>query len=871
MILESIGSALNAVTSSDTPAGSTDSSLKLTQSRNMSMKYHGNHFGQNAPTQSHHHRARADSNNAIMTTANMEFPCMEASRCFLTEKEHGQRLTLSVSQPSPLANMENPFAFFFSKDSQSKQPKPKPKKPISTLGFTKQRSKSEMWYVKFDTVAIPNLEGANTTSKRRISSTSSTSSMSLSMDIIHDDDDYVFGDDYSHDDSNTTTTENNNEVIASSTEEHDETKPKAQQRSSASNANRPQRSSSTGSVTTRLARVVQFCHCTTGLYLSSNRYGRTKATSKSKDGSNWWIMEPASITSATVTASSSSPIASSSPTHATNSDTCGDRSNTIQYVLRSKSNPTRYLKYNTTGISTRNSASISSGAIVVDDMANNESDNNNFEDEYNYGFDVDVEGQSIEMSVGMGGEIIQTTKDLEKAAIWELEFISGELCVISNPVVHCQMRCNPLGHLNLSTYFKGWEIFRFIEIGDGSVAISSWTHSTKYLSSDPDGNVQMTDNSRLGYWERWKIEKSNDGHGLFIGSVAHFGRYLSISNFTNTPNIGSGGSGGNGNDDYSQIQNNHFTNLFEQQQNVFHTTTKPGEFAKWHIDPAHQHTYYLKSVVGVPDSDPTKNNIQVARSGNDDPNNNNENAQTPNNEFLYLSSNRHGRAFISKHRRDWEEWKMDRTFDGCVTLFSIVHQTFLGSNASGNILTTTSKGDWSIWEMEESPYGGIFLKSKSNHRILSIRGGGTVEGGDVTSYLCTISGDQHTEQETWVLEPRLPPSLSGNKILALSAAGIAGAALTVAMPFAVLGAVEAAGVAATEVSLLAAGGAFTAEAALATAGASLVVGGVAVGTTAAIAKDPQELSDGMPAPVELKEDYLSLGSKRPISAWRHWT
>ena len=115
----------------------------------------------------------------------------------------------------------------------------------------------------------------------------------------------------------------------------------------------------------------------------------------------------------------------------------------------------------------------------------------------------------------------------------------------------------------------------------------------------------------------------------------------------------------------------------------------------------------------------------------------------------------------------------------------------------------------------------------------------------------------------------LPPSLSGNKILAIGAAGAIGAAVTVAMPFAVLGAVEAAGVAATttELSLLAASG-LSAEV---LTGSALIGAGVASGTTAAMAKDEQELPDGMPAPIEITEDCQALRSKRPLCAWRCWS
>ena len=94
--------------------------------------------------------------------------------------------------------------------------------------------------------------------------------------------------------------------------------------------------------------------------------------------------------------------------------------------------------------------------------------------------------------------------------------------------------------------------------------------------------------------------------------------------------------------------------------------------------------------------------------------------------------------------------------------------------------------------MEESPHGGVFLKSKAHQRILSVQ----------KDTLCTTQ-DSFTEMETFRLEPRLPATISGPRIAALGAAGALGVALTIAMPYAIVGAMEAAGLAATELSILA--------------------------------------------------------------------
>ena len=99
----------------------------------------------------------------------------------------------------------------------------------------------------------------------------------------------------------------------------------------------------------------------------------------------------------------------------------------------------------------------------------------------------------------------------------------------------------------------------------------------------------------------------------------------------------------------------------------------------------------------------------------------------------------------------------------------------------------------------------------------------------------------------------------------LSAVGVLGAVITVAMPFAVLGAVEAAGVAATQIAL----GVSVEAVAGASAGAILGVG--MIGTTAAVVDNsPPQQRKTLSSNVLLNnEDYIST-SQRPISGWRTW-
>jgi hypothetical protein len=390
-----------------------------------------------------------------------------------------------------------------------------------------------------------------------------------------------------------------------------------------------------------------------------------------------------------------------------------------------------------------------------------------------------------------GGVLEPITTASGDAAVWELEFTSGELCFLSNPILHTQIRCSVFGQLTLSSVFQGWEVFRFIEVGYGNVAISSWTHSHKYLSSDPDGRV-VTSENRLGHWEKWKLEKTENG--VHIISVAHPDRYLTVGK--------------------------------DEDHDALQTTTRQSDFNKWHIDAAHCNIYYLSSVGAA--------------------------LQSNNNKTLHVSSRPRG-PFLSKHKRDWEEWKLNRTIHGDITLWSKAHDKFLGCNSQGELHTTSTKGDWSLWEMEESPHGGVYLKSKAHQRTLSVQN---------TNVLCTTR-DSFTEAETFRLEPRLPATISGPRLAALGVAGVVGVALTIAMPYAILGIMEAAGVAATELSVLAG---ISAEA-LAGAGGGALLGAGVVGTTAAVVKDSVDDRSLSPS-AEVKDDLI--GVQRPISAWRNW-
>jgi len=121
-------------------------------------------------------------------------------------------------------------------------------------------------------------------------------------------------------------------------------------------------------------------------------------------------------------------------------------------------------------------------------------------------------------------EISTVEDNQEPETSWNVEVLTGELCFISLSHLDKRLTCGPKGKIEMSTNWKGWEVWRFIEAGDGHVRISSWTHN-HVLCDDSTGQVTTTENLQ-GDWEKWKVEIAPDGfEGVVIKSHSH-GRYL---------------------------------------------------------------------------------------------------------------------------------------------------------------------------------------------------------------------------------------------------------------------------------------------------------------------------------------------------------
>lgn len=111
---------------------------------------------------------------------------------------------------------------------------------------------------------------------------------------------------------------------------------------------------------------------------------------------------------------------------------------------------------------------------------------------------------------------------------WYVEYLTGELCFISSPSCeNKKVSCHPWdGKLKMSDNLNGWEVWRFIEAGDGHVRIMSW-HDNHILCSNQDGDVFTTDNLQ-GDWEKWEVDLGPDGaNGVVFKSVSH-GKYLQL-------------------------------------------------------------------------------------------------------------------------------------------------------------------------------------------------------------------------------------------------------------------------------------------------------------------------------------------------------
>jgi len=103
---------------------------------------------------------------------------------------------------------------------------------------------------------------------------------------------------------------------------------------------------------------------------------------------------------------------------------------------------------------------------------------------------------------------------------WDIELETGELCFITSLKYDKSLRCEPSGKTSLTESSRGWEVWRFIEAGEGYVLISSWTHDSNFLCSDAKGKVYTTKDRQERY-ALWSVESSPDSRGVILRSREH--------------------------------------------------------------------------------------------------------------------------------------------------------------------------------------------------------------------------------------------------------------------------------------------------------------------------------------------------------------
>lgn len=137
------------------------------------------------------------------------------------------------------------------------------------------------------------------------------------------------------------------------------------------------------------------------------------------------------------------------------------------------------------------------------------------------------------LGVSVSGKLILEPKNNVGAiSMWKIEPVTGELCYLSNNCFDRRIRCDMTGRLSLSENWKGWEVFRFLEAGDGFVKISNYAHSQWVLSCHSTGKIQMRKHSEsqdnfYGWCSEWAVELSPVREGVIFRSKS-YGRFLCI-------------------------------------------------------------------------------------------------------------------------------------------------------------------------------------------------------------------------------------------------------------------------------------------------------------------------------------------------------
>ena len=405
---------------------------------------------------------------------------------------------------------------------------------------------------------------------------------------------------------------------------------------------------------------------------------------------------------------------------------------------------------------------------------------------------------------------------------WKIEVVSGELCFVSSPAHDRRLKCDPFGNISMSKSWKGWEVWRFLEAGDGHVYIIPWTHTKYALSSDPDGNVHSSFERRS--WEKWAVTKATGGVGVIFRSEAH-GKVLGCDG------------------------------------KKLYTADDIDGSEIWHIEAANRGVFFLSSIlhdkrIGYAPEVGNKSGgvfITENRKANEkwivEDLGHSEVALRSTARGGYLGSNKDGELTTSATLDDTEVWCVDPSLDGGIKIISNAHQMHLSCTKEGKLRTVLCEDDIAeegdAWNLEP------FLPSSLSGRQLGVLcAGGAVTVACAAAMPFAVIG-----------------VLGGCGFTAEGiAAGSSAAAMMSAEAAASGGAVAAGGMVATLQSFGAAGLGLTGMSA-AIGGGALIGGSVSAVTIAGtgILRSAKMLEDNG---ISVGQDALM--GKRPFCAWRSW-
>jgi hypothetical protein len=244
-------------------------------------------------------------------------------------------------------------------------------------------------------------------------------------------------------------------------------------------------------------------------------------------------------------------------------------------------------------------------------------------------------------------------------------------------------------------------------------------------------------------------------------------------------------------------------------------------------------------------------------------------------------------VFTTDNRKEWEHWVVEFVGSGAVVLKSHAHHNearFL-TVEDGSKVTMGHKAY--TWQVELSPHGGVTFCSMDCKKFLTCN-----PGVDGVTLAIEEAHDAEDKSMSWILEPRMPSTISANQIWALTGAALFGLTTVIAAPFAVVGMVGAMGFGTGGiVAGSAAAGMMSAEA-IAAGGAGVAAGGTVAtlqsigavglgvaGTSGAMAGGAvlgSAVAGGTSALVLGAEDRDSPNSLvvdphgRPFASWRSW-